>query len=263
MSNKPGKTTILDLPPELIDQIADNLFLEWKQLRLTCRYLYNTTTPAWAAFWFGKLDTDLSETSFTRLERIVNHGLLAQHVKKLSIGGHYNDHEIGKDVNWQRTPDGILVPAQPATARLRAIIAGLPNCRLFHIQVRGDGEPYRIPGPHTPNPLSVSEAAGILIGVLAGLKREITEFGIVGVDSAQGYPVCERRQPTSLDGLVAAALAVPRFQHLWSGLRSLIVTAQALKFFYDEDVSPAAELAVEIAKHARKLRRLEIGYRRD
>ncbi|KAL2860137.1 hypothetical protein BJX68DRAFT_261106 [Aspergillus pseudodeflectus] len=122
MTNEHTTITILDLPPELIDQIANCLFAERRALRLTCKYLYHTATPAWARFRFGGLETDLSERSFTKLERIVNDDSLARSVKKLCSGGHDNNHEIGRNIMWRRALDCTPVTAQPATARLRVII---------------------------------------------------------------------------------------------------------------------------------------------
>lgn len=174
-----------NLPPELVEQIAGSVGdAAILHLRLTCRQLYEKTSSAFAAAFFGCVVVDLCPKPLERLRRIADDEKLRPYVRKLVIAGELPNgcpnpprHLPGTGHCWPRDPSsGCLNPSSPAISDFHETVSKLVNCRS--VAVRDDNEPnaeLREPGE---TGLLLMDTVHVALLLASGLQT-IRSFQIV------------------------------------------------------------------------------------
>jgi len=123
---QPSAFRILDLPPELLDDIAS--FLSKGYLlgfRQTCKQIYKHTSVAFTRCCFHTIQTDLSFESLRKLEKLAKNERFAPQVQSLLRKGRRHKH-IGKGLKWERNSQRYLRP-RAGSLRLAFWLLALPN----------------------------------------------------------------------------------------------------------------------------------------
>ncbi|KAL3447676.1 hypothetical protein BJX65DRAFT_307739 [Aspergillus insuetus] len=137
-------TSILDLPPELIEVIARALPLpSLKNLQLTCGYLQSATRSLYFGESFEVVFTDLGHDSLTHLIIASNDSDLAPRITKLTVEakpGSCSEHPFGGRVtpfgsrlSWAR--DGPVAPSKSQKMWCN-VLQHLPSCTQLAITAK-------------------------------------------------------------------------------------------------------------------------------
>ncbi|KAJ0422035.1 hypothetical protein BJY00DRAFT_311437 [Aspergillus carlsbadensis] len=131
-------TSILDLPPELLDHIARYLSLEEHGVcRLACQYLYRSTWGAYARKAVDVLVTDLSTNSLAELAKVARdprNAPYVEHLFMLSIDAVPSNDQAPDGTRrpwlWEECT-GRILPQQPNEQQLEEILRRLLTCQTF------------------------------------------------------------------------------------------------------------------------------------
>ncbi|OJJ52835.1 hypothetical protein ASPSYDRAFT_561089 [Aspergillus sydowii CBS 593.65] len=245
MSSTDQAFRLLDLPPELLDDIAS--FLPKESLldfRQTCKHVHKHTAIAFARCCFHTIQTDLSFASLRRLEQVAKNGRYAQHVQSLLVKGRRHNH-FGQGLKWERDDQGYLLHRQPAVDRVRGILRAFPKCASFQF------EKLLEDGDRVPEPLALGDVVSMILAIVVDLKRPVKGFEIHPLSSTDlSHP---NTRGTDLDARTMAMVETSEFTNLSSPLQSFALGHQA-----GAGVHIATEFGLHLMQGAPKLRHLSL-----
>ncbi|RDW72270.1 F-box domain protein [Aspergillus mulundensis] len=243
---RPSSSPLCDLPLELLLEIS--AYLDAPALcsfRLTCRSLYNCTFSEFCKTYLEPLETvttDLSCCSLRRLNTLSLNPRISPHVRSLDIDG-TKDEILGRRLQWERHPSGLLDTSQESVRRLQGILLRLVNCETFRLYQHFT---QCCPGG-SQDILCSSDTITIILSIVAAIERPIREFHILfkPPEGTGGNRINMSRVDTRL-------VRDPKFITAFSTLESLTCN-------YSMDTKDMVDFAAQLIQHAgNRLRRLNI-----
>jgi hypothetical protein len=119
------------------------------------------------------VETDLSQTSLTKLTQLASNARIAPLVQGLLIH-RGDDSALGSGFNWARDPSGKIIPPAVVISQLGAIVQFLANCVHFAVS-RAPNPIFTAVDKTQPTP---SDAVTILNTAIALTGRQIKSYGI-------------------------------------------------------------------------------------
>ncbi|OJI79954.1 hypothetical protein ASPTUDRAFT_48689 [Aspergillus tubingensis CBS 134.48] len=211
--------------------------------RLTCKTVCDCTFPLFRKY-LENLKTDLSLTSFQKLDSLSRNQELCSLVQTLSIDGTEEDI-IGSGLTWEHHRSGLLVIPQESIQRWQEVLLRLVNCRSFRLHKWNTPD-----GPDPFDKTTPNDTITILLSIFIAIERPIRELHIL----------FKRPNIISLDQLDlsrvhSGLLHDPKF------ITTCCSTLEALTFKFKVEEEEEANFVVHFIHHAKScLKRLTINF---
>lgn len=235
-------TLVAEVVEHILGFLDDRLDLF--AVRLVCRQLCSKSFQTFATTWFNTINSDLSQRSLCRLEKIAKHEALRSFPYHLHIGAGkqpYSDSPLGLGNQWIRTDSGCLDTSSIIIANFRNWLANkLVNCRSFEVTDTCGRCPEQ---NGTSISLSPADAIQLLFAATAGLP-------------VRAFRINLHRAPSILypSQLSPSTIKPGQFGGAWAS------NLQDLELVWDLERDDIHEMALEMIVKATNLRRLRLGW---
>jgi hypothetical protein len=129
---------ISHVPNEIIAHILS--FLGKRDLqdaRLACRRLNEASKVHFAATFFSTLNTNLSETSLRKLDKLAQDDVFRLNVQCIQVCPSQRKPKFGHGTRWKRDEDGALIMEDMNVTKAQDLLARkFPNCKTLKLRVR-------------------------------------------------------------------------------------------------------------------------------